>query len=173
MSTVETAVDEPRAPLSESVMPDQADEVAPYTDVYLSFQGNKAHFIAMAMQGAWPTQYWFPTAGSHRIKVQLGFHGKLKEGVEVKILSTETQLGDYKVLGAFADKKECYYWQDTQGNKQLWRVTPVPQGPQTIRYGDRVLLTNKDWVQQLVPDEGWLTTKPHQGIEAHWIIEKV
>jgi hypothetical protein len=170
MSTVETVVEEPQA-LSESVMPADASEVAPYVDVYLSYHGNKAHSIATAQQGAWPTQYWFPTTGFHRVKVKLGFHGPLKEGVEVKILSTESQLGDYRVLGAFSDRKECYYWTDTQGSKQLWQVNPLKPG-QPVRYGDRVIFTNKDWAQQLVPDGGWLTTQKIPGAEPNWVIEK-
>ena len=160
---------ETAAPLSETLKAADSSVVAPDTDVYLAFQGDPAQSIATAYSGI---SYWFPTVGRTRIKAQFGFRGQeLKDAAQVKLSTTEGNVGNNNVLGAFADKHECYYYQDTQGNKQLWQVTaesPRPDG--TIHYGDRVLLTNLHYNQQLVPEQGWLTTKSNQ--EAFWQIEK-
>ncbi|HKH49118.1 MAG TPA: hypothetical protein VKM72_31005 [Thermoanaerobaculia bacterium] len=170
MSSNVDVMPETSAPLSETLKANDSSVVAPGTNVYLSFQGDPSQAFATAYSGV---TYWFPTAGRTRIKAQLGFKGsELQEADTVKIISTETKLGNNNVLGAFADKHECYYYQDTQGNKQSWQVnatSPRPDGK--IQYGDGVLLTNEYYNnQQLVPENGWLTTKPD--LSAYWIIEK-
>lgn len=170
MSSNLDVMPETNAPLSETLKASSSSAVAPGTNVYLSFQGDPSQSFATTYSGV---SYWFPTVGVTRIKAQLGFKGpELREADTVKIISTETKLGTSNVLGAFADKHECYYYQDTQGTKQSWQVNPVSPRPDgTIHYGDGVRLTNEHYNnQQLVPENGWLTTKPDAS--AYWIIEK-
>jgi len=149
----------------------QNEIVKPETEVYLCYQRDPNQYVSIMSS---EVRYWYPTVGPTRIKLILSFRGQeLKEEMEVKIITTERATGDKNVLGAFSDANECYYWSDTQGDKQLWVVTPETRNPdRKIRYGQPVLFTNKSWTQQLIPKEGtkWLTTT--EASFAYWTIER-
>jgi hypothetical protein len=170
MSSTIDVMPETNAPLSKTLASNDATVVAPDTDVYLSFQGDPSQAIATTYSGV---RYWFATVGRTRIRVRFSFRGnELREADAVKIVSTESRLGTNNTLGAFADEHECYYYADTQGPKQSWQVNASSSRPDgKIHYGDGVLLTNEYYNnQQLVPENGWLTTKPDAS--AYWVIEK-
>lgn len=141
-----------------------------FDNLILSYQGNPDLSVALVYSGT----YWYPTVGAARVQVFFNFRdAELTAGAEVKIITTEVQVGGSNTLGAFADRHECYYFADIQSDKQVWQVVPVnPRPDGKIHDGDAVIITNKSYVQQLVPENGWLTTRPNQGRSASWVIKK-
>jgi hypothetical protein len=145
--------------------------IQPGQKLYLCYQGDRDKYVATVYPGA---RYWFPTVGSNRIELCMSFRGtELGDGAQLKIITTEDRVGSQRVLGAFSDAHECYYWDDTQGDKQLWQVTALGGSPdKKIRYGQRVALNNLSWAtQRLVAEGQWLTTR-EMGNDGFWIIEK-
>lgn len=169
---LETATATPNlAALSETAaVSDDPSVIRRFDNLILSFRGNRDLSIALVYSGT----YWFPTVGVQRVQVFFNFRdAELREGSEVKIFTTEPQVEGSNLLGAFADRHECYYYSDIQSDKQVWQVIAVnPRPDGKIHDGDAVVLTNKSYVQQLVPENGWLTTQPNLGREAHWVIRK-
>jgi hypothetical protein len=148
----------------------QGDIIQPFTKLYMSYQGDPQRSIATVHSGY---RYWYPTANSSRIKLELSFRGdQLTEGAYLKILTVEPQVGQQNVLGAFWDATELYYWTDTQGANQQWQVHALSgSGDKRIRYGDKVVLTNLHYSpQRLIARNGWLTTA-EQDDSAFWVFE--
>jgi phospholipase C len=120
---------------------------------------------------------WPQLARSGPVKLRLlGGTGDLTDGATINIESTEPDLGEKTILGAFANSHDCYYWTGGyDADKQGWCVTKVDGGDAPIRYGDRVHLTNLSYAgQKLVRDTryaGYVTTLAASG--EWWTLEKV
>ncbi|MGB6295381.1 MAG: alkaline phosphatase D family protein [Rivularia sp. (in: cyanobacteria)] len=102
--------------------------------------------------------------------------GNLKNGNKIKIRSLEDGLGNNRILGAFRDSHNCYYWKDGYDNdKQSWTIHKVGNDGGVICDGDEVCFTNVSYSNQtLVADDrydGYLTTKKN-ALDT-WIIESV
>jgi hypothetical protein len=81
-----------------------------------------------------------------------------------------------KLLGAFADSYELYYWSD-YGDKTKWIIEKAAGTAQDkeIAYGDKVYIKNKSYNQYLVSARnGYLTTKKIQNPtdEHTWVIHR-
>ncbi len=138
---------------------------------YLCCQGDDQTYLATAYGGV---SYWYPTCGPNRIKVVFKFEssdGVLIEETAVKIVTTEERVDTSNTLGAFTLDPNCYYWKGGQGDKQLWQVTPLYRRPDgTVRFGDKVLLTNQSFsTQRLTRDGKYLKTAE---VDTFWVIEK-
>lgn len=89
---------------------------------------------------------------------------ELIDGAIVKLKSSEPELGDRDVLGAFADSHDCYYWRDNYNpKKQGWKISKKDRsGDNKIRYGDDVYLTNLHYTHQNLSRDtryaGYITT---------------
>lgn len=166
-----TEITRPTEPPVESI-PTHVEEgelIRPGQPAYLCFQGDRKAYFSTVYPGA---SYWYPTCGPNRIKVVLKFDREaLKEEDSVKIVTTEQRVGASNTLGAFTLDRNCYYWEDDQGDKQLWQVTPLDRRPdETVRFGDRVLLTNKSFATQRLTRDGnyWTTAE----VNTFFVIEK-
>jgi len=157
-------------PLPESIETRvmEGEVIRPGQTVYLSFQGIDQVSVATVYLG----RQNYPTVGPNRIKLTLKFDGEiLQEEDSVKIVTTEQSAGVYNTLGAFTMDRNCYYYTDNYGNKQLWVVTPLERRPdQTIRFGDRVYLTNKSFSTQRLTRDGKFLTTAEDG--SYWAIEQ-
>ncbi len=167
-----TDVMQPTQPAPQSIQTRvmEGEVIRAGQEVYLSFQGDDQANIATVYSG---TFYYYPTIGPNRIKIQLKFDGgTLQEEASVKIVTTEQSVGNSNTLGAFTMDRNCYYYADNQGDKQLWQVTPLERRPdKTIRFGDKVYLINKSFsTQRLTQDGKFLTTAEDGGF---WVLEQV
>jgi len=103
----------------------------------------------------------------------------LCDGNIVHLKTTEVFKGKWnqrKLLGAFADSYELYYWSD-YGDKTNWIIEKAAGTAQEteIVYGEKVYIKNKSYNQYLVSaKDGYLTTKTIQnpGDEHTWVIHK-
>jgi hypothetical protein len=157
-------------PLPESIETRvvEGEVIRPGQKVYLSFEGDDQVNIATVYLG---TQN-YPTVGPNRVELTLRFDSeKLQEESSLKIVTTEQSAGKYNTLGAFTMDRNCYYYTDDYGDKQLWVVTPLQRRPdRTIRFGDRVYLINRSFsTQRLTRDGKFLTTNESGGF---WVIEQ-
>lgn len=150
-------------------MAQEKEVVKPEEELYLCYKENPQQCVA-TVNGA--VRYWYPTVGKAKVKLTLSFRGpELLESESVKIRTTEKNVGDKDTLGAFADARECYYFTDTQGDKQLWQINAVSGRPdRKIRYGDQVHITNRSYTDPLRPEGKWLTTG--EDPEGYWVFEK-
>ncbi|NER99809.1 MAG: hypothetical protein F6J86_39385 [Symploca sp. SIO1B1] len=116
---------------------------------------------------------YFPQFNSSSSPIYLrlsGGSGVIKDGDTVIIETTETSVGDNKILGAWSTKALYYY---TGGYKQQeWTIRKKIDNDSTIHYGDEVYFTNHyhqgQWL--CVQDSGrWLTTKKEANV--YWLID--
>ncbi|MCC5669245.1 hypothetical protein LC653_36755 [Nostoc sp. CHAB 5784] len=122
--------------------------------------------------------YNWPQLGDKTQKVTLQLVGNEGEVVtsqsRIKIKTREPLKDNNDILGAFADSHDCYYSQDGwDENKQSWLIAKVSGEAGSIRYGDRVYLTNCSYTNQnLCADTnyaGYITTA--ENIKDWWILE--
>lgn len=140
--------------------------------------GDFVHLKNMSGEYVGPNyRTWPQLIRSGPVKLRLlGGTGDLTDGATISIASTEPNLGDKTILGAFTNSHDCYYW--TAGydaDKQGWRVTKVDGGDAPVRYGDKVFVTNLSYTgQRLVKDTryaGYVTTVAPSG--EWWVLEKI
>jgi hypothetical protein len=118
-----------------------------------------------------PTQF-FPRCSSSDLPINLllsGGSGVIKDGDTVKIETTETDVGDLKILGAWANSS-LYYYKDGY-DQQKWIVHKKNKSDPEINYGDKVYFLNYYHAEQwlCVKDGGsWLTTKKDANV--YWLI---
>jgi hypothetical protein len=166
-----TEVIQPTEPAVESISTRvmEGELIRPGQPVFLSCQGDDQTYLATVYGGV---AYWYPTCGPNRVKVVLRFDCEaLRAEDSVKIVTTERSVGSSNTLGAFTLDPNCYYFKDDQGDKQLWQVTPLNRRPDgTVRFGDRVFLTNRSFsTQRLTRDGKYLKTAE---VDTFWVIEK-
>ncbi|ABG50230.1 hypothetical protein Tery_0814 [Trichodesmium erythraeum IMS101] len=107
------------------------------------------------------------------------YSDNLHHGDLVRIKTTEQFKGIWnqrKLLGAFANSYELYYWSDS-GDKTNWIIEKAAGTAQEteIAYGEKVYIKNKSYNQYLVfAKDGYLTTKKIQnpGDEHTWVIHR-
>ncbi len=102
-----------------------------------------------------------------------GGNGELNNNAKVQLISTESSVGAYNIMGAWKDRPSCYYWTDHNSQMQWWTVAKVDGGDGKIRYGDKVYITNSQWNQPLAPyyNNEFLSGKVSQS-KFVWIIEQ-
>lgn len=83
--------------------------------------------------------------------------GELTDGAIIQLKSTEENLGEHNVLGAFADRHDCYYWKEGYNQKkQGWRINKRnPDGDPKIHYDDQICLTNLHYKNQKLSRCTW------------------
>jgi hypothetical protein len=85
----------------------------------------------------------------------LGGHGPVADGGVVGLKTSESAVGKENTLGTFPGQYECYYYSEAYDrDRQSWsikRVDPAGGGP--IRYGERVVVSNKHYGTRLTVTE--------------------
>lgn len=121
-------------------------------------------------------RYYFPKLGKRsKARLQLrGGRGSLEHNDNVKFRSMQRVTGDRDVLGAFGDSRNCYYWTNSNVDKQRWTIRRLHRSSdRLIRYGDTVRITNVAYKgQRFVLDSNdprFLTTK--RGGHDTWVLE--
>lgn len=107
---------------------------------------------------------------SINLKLSGGSEG-IKDGDTVKIETTETSVGEYKVLGAWSTPT-LYYYKGGYGKNQEWTIRKKNNIDSPIYYGDEVYFLNHYYQYQwlCVEDSGtWLTTK--KDAKVYWQID--
>lgn len=157
----------------ETAASTQTAQVIKYGDV-LYLQHMSGEYLSAVDRG----RYNFPLLGQEdRIKLEItgSGEGEITDGAIIKLKSTESDLGDRHILGAFADSHDCYYWKDgysdrKQGFKIQKKDTSVDD---KIRYGDEVYFTNLQYKNQRLSRctwyKGYITTFPEAN--EWWILE--
>ncbi|WP_164018963.1 alkaline phosphatase family protein [Pyxidicoccus trucidator] len=121
--------------------------------------------------------YTYPSLGAGppvSLELRLGF-GEVQDGATVQLLSTENALERNNCLGAWRDRKDCYYYQTDDSRdfqQQQWEVRREGPGSGPLRYGDTVTFANRfsDFAgQRLARHEGWLTTR--RSAADTWVLE--
>lgn len=90
----------------------------------------------------------------------------IKDGDTVRLQSSEANLGQRNVLGAWQDSHNCYYWDDQyHAKKQGWIIRKRhANGDNLIRYGDEVYFQNLFYKNQRLSRctwyPGFITTFP-------------
>lgn len=163
-------------------MASQTDTVIKFDETFYLRHKN-GQYLTFAQKEGWGTKRHFPKLSSNKpVKLQLKGKGKnkthnLTNGDRVKIHSLEGSLGGYDILGAFADKHNCYYWKDGYDDaKQGWQIHKVSgYRVNAISDGDEVYFTNLSYSnQRLAADTkypGYITTKKNS--TETWIVESV
>lgn len=107
---------------------------------------------------------YFPKLNGRKGKpIQLKFerngeNREIKHGDTLKIVTTETSVGEYKYLGAWSTPS-LYYYKDGY-SEQEWEIQKLYRyNSDQIKYGELVLLFNKKYQQYLTPYGEYLTTK--------------
>lgn len=101
-----------------------------------------------------------------------GGNGELSNNAVVQLISTESSIGKYNIMGAWNSKDECYYWTNLKPQMQSWKITKVDGGDAKIRYGDKVYLTNQQWNKPLAPHKSEYVSGKVSHPPYVWIIEK-
>jgi phospholipase C len=93
---------------------------------------------------------------------------QIDNNAEVMLVSRESGLGAFNLLGAWQDSHDCYYSNEfldgDNATKQKWVVQKVDNTDQALRYGDRIYLVSQFFQgQRLTRDtrwfqSGWVTT---------------
>jgi len=140
-------------------------------EVQLQIQLDQSYAVGPEIEG---TQYYPVLVAGNGIKLKFaGGGGRLTHGAPVSITTTESAVGNYNVLGAFA-AHDCY-WYKSGYNEQKWKIWKKDvTGDNVIRKGDLVYLTNDSWNGQwLTPDQGskpyYITTTANPG-SSYWQI---
>ena len=129
-------------------------------------------------------QYYYAKLGNNPLSHQLDTNNEdLCHGNIVHLKTTEPfkdtwtrKWSQHKLLGAFANSYELYYWSDN-GDKTKWIIEKAAGTAQEkeIAYGEKVYIKNKSYNQYLVPAKnGYLTTKKIQNPtdEHTWVIHR-
>lgn len=122
-----------------------------------------------------PPKNYFPRFSSSDAPINLllsGGSGVIKDGDTVKIETTETVVGEYKVLGAWITPT-LYYDKGGYGKKQEWTIRKKINSDSTIYYSDEVYFLNHYYKEQwlCIKDQGpWLTTKENANV--YWLIDE-
>ncbi|MCH2047389.1 MAG: hypothetical protein MK289_02470, partial [Trichodesmium sp. ALOHA_ZT_67] len=125
-------------------------------------------------------RYYYAKLENNPLSHQLDTNNEdLCHGNIVHLKTTEQFNGKWnqrKLLGAFADSYELYYWSDYR-DKTKWIIEKAAGTAQEkeIAYGDKVYIKNKSYNQYLVPAKnGYLTTKKIQNPtdEHTWVIHR-
>lgn len=118
---------------------------------------------------------WPQLGNTGKVKLELvGGKGEVQSNSRIKIRTTESVTGHNDILGAFVDSHDCYYWRDGYDNdKQSWQIVKVSPDAGSIRYGDRVYLTNCSYTTQKLSadtsNRGYITTA--ENAKDSWILE--
>ncbi|WP_437617139.1 alkaline phosphatase family protein [Sorangium sp. So ce834] len=125
---------------------------------------------------------YFPTLGGEAVQLFLeksareASAGKVRDGDEVALVSTEVEIGAYNTLGAWSLTGDCYYFNDydpavdeDRYEKQTWVLEAVEKG-RPVQFGDAVAFRNKRSGAYLAPDGNGVKT--HRSAY-HWIIEPI
>ena len=121
-----------------------------------------------------PKEY-FPRYTSSDAPIHLllsGGSGVIKDGDTVKIETTETSVGEYKVLGAWRTPT-LYYYKGGYDKNQEWTIRKKNNSDSAIYYGNEVYFLNHSYKDQwlCIEDSGtWLTTKKDANV--YWLIDQ-
>ncbi|MEM9922998.1 MAG: peroxidase family protein [Cyanobacteria bacterium P01_D01_bin.50] len=113
----------------------------------------------------------FGASGEITLKFQ-GASGELINNTAVQIVSTESSVGKYSIMGAWASKDACYYWTDHNSQMQWWQITKVDGGDPKIHYGDKVYINNRSWNQPLAPYNNEYVSGKVSHNQYVWTVEK-
>ena len=113
----------------------------------------------------------FGASGQISLKFQ-GGNSELTNNTAVQLVSTESSLGQYNIMGAWRSTNACYYWTDHNSQMQWWQITKVDGGDAKIRYGDKVYITNRQWNQPLAPYSSEYVSGKVSHPQYVWILEK-
>jgi phospholipase C len=121
--------------------------------------------------------YAYPSLGAGQpvtLELRLG-HGEVRDGATVQLLSTEDVLERNNCLGAWRDRKDCYYSETDDSRdylQQQWEVRREGPGSGPLRYGDTVTFGSRfpEYTgHRLAEHGGWLSTR--RGASDTWVIE--
>lgn len=131
-----------------------------------------AAYIVAARRGR---QYWPLLGDTGPVTLYMpGSAEPVTEGFIVQLQSTESDLGQYTMLGAWPSP-DCYYYTPNYNvNRQSWRITKRDPGAPEIRYGEAVYLTNVDYNQRMIRDTSntnYITTAASG--DDWWVFEKL
>jgi hypothetical protein len=125
-------------------------------------------------------RYYFAKLGNNPLSHQLDTNNEYLCDKNIVHLKTTEQFkgiwNQCKLLGAFADSYELYYWSD-YGDNTKWIIEKAAGTAQDkeIAYGEKVYIKNKSYNQYLVlARDGYLTTKKIQNLtdEHTWVIHR-
>lgn len=88
-----------------------------------------------------------------------GSSGELSDLAAVRIVTTETAVGDYKFLGKFRGS-DVYYYTMYDDDRQTWklhRAYPAREG--NLVFGEVIYIQNVSDGQYLCPDGDYLSTQ--------------
>ncbi|MBW4505618.1 MAG: lipase family protein [Scytonematopsis contorta HA4267-MV1] len=161
------------AQLETNVVKSEEGRVIKFGDtIYLEHMSGD--YLTTSKQGR-IKRHHFPRLGSsdkdNREKVKFEILGnsegsELTDGCIIKLKSTESNLGNRNILGAWDDCYDCYYYNDNYNpKKQGWKINKkAGNGDNKIRYGDEVYLTNLYYKNQRLSlctrFNGYVTTLP-------------
>ncbi len=93
---------------------------------------------------------------------------QIDDNTEVMLVSRESGLGAFNLLGAWKDSHDCYYYNEyidgDNATKQKWVLQKMDNPNQPLRYGEKIFLANKFYQgERLTRDtrwfqSGWITT---------------
>lgn len=152
---------------------DDTDNIVKFGDTFY-LQHNSGQYIVAVDRG----EYNYPQLGNiGKVALQL-IGGREGEAVNsqsrIKIKTTESVTAENNILGAFANRHDCYYWQDGYDeDKQSWVISKFSGESGPIYYDDQVYLTNCSYTnQRLIADTstpGYITTAENVG--DWWVVE--
>jgi phospholipase C len=92
---------------------------------------------------------------------------QIDNNAEVMLVSRESGLDAFNLLGGWKDSHDCYYFNEyidgDNATKQKWVVQKVDDTDQAVRYGDKIFLTNKFFQRERLTRDtrwfqsGWIT----------------
>ncbi|MEB3182718.1 MAG: alkaline phosphatase family protein [Nostocaceae cyanobacterium] len=170
---VTTAEDKEQWWIFQAPPPPQPPETAKFGDkFYLKTKDGKYLITAEHGRYSWPR-----LSNTGQVKLEItGGSGELTDGTLIHVKSTEEDLGEENMLGAFGDSRDCYYWQEGYDeDKQGWEIAKVEaNGDNQIHYGEKVYIINRAYRNQKLTADSrtpeYVTTQADTN--EWWILEK-